>query len=150
MLRRALVLFVAVTAAATAAAQQCECGGPGAACCGCAFEPDDARCAFDLRARWCNAGGSCQGPPAGPMICQPPSPVSDQSPQPCGDDGQMCCPRGWCNDPALVCASGTCSSKDGVASESACGLDQSPCCGAYDDCDGDLVCKASVCSYVSQ
>ena len=138
------LICLACLACGMAAAQQCVCGGPGAACCGCVFEPEDSRCAFDLAARWCDGAGSCE---AG--VCQPPSPVTDQSPQPCGDDGQMCCPRGWCNDPALVCASGTCSALEGVVSESGCGVMQAPCCGAYDDCDGDLVCKGGVCSYES-
>jgi hypothetical protein len=55
-----------------------------------------------------------------------------------------CC-EGVCT-PGLLCASGTCLDPDGVMDSAPCGLDGSPCCGHYEDCDEDLLCVSKRCA----
>jgi hypothetical protein len=114
------------------------CGEADAGCCNCVFEPLDDKCLFDVRTRWCNPGLRCDG-----RACFYPSVVDSGQPR-CGGANEGCC-EGVCT-PGLLCASGTCLDPDGVMDSAPCGLDGSPCCGHYEDCDEDLLCVSKRCA----
>jgi len=76
----------------------------------------------------------------------PPAPVVDQSGG-CGEIGLKCCPGGVCLGESLACASGSCVDvTSDVLDQTTCGLEATPCCGYYEDCDEELLCLEGVCS----